>query len=33
MGNCCNLENGFLEGLFALLNLNSRDRITIYEFN
>ena len=32
MGNCSNLENGF-EGLFALLNLNSRDRITIDEFN
>ena len=33
MGNCSNdLENGF-EGLFALLNLNRRDRITINEFN
>jgi hypothetical protein len=33
MWNCSNdLENEF-EGLFALLNLNRRDRITIDEFN
>ena len=32
MGNCSNLEK-WIEGLFALLNLNRRDRITIDEFN
>ena len=33
MGNCSNLENGLKDYLHALLNLNSRDRITIDEFN